>query len=88
MDFLVNDIGGYELNVKETFRAVWIILSANIHLVSINEIDFEEWFNELAEQKGPQKLLEMKSTENSRPSRFTKLVAKCARKCLHLSVPV
>ena len=59
-----------------------------MHLVEICESDFEEWFNELADKQGQERLLEVKSTEGQEASRFAKLLARCARKCLHLSIPV
>ena len=61
-------------------------------LKELNVEDFQEWFEMLAtrhpEAGQDSMYIEFKSKEGDEPSPFAKLLALCARKSVHLSVPI
>ena len=82
---------------KRAYKAAWFILSANMPLKELNLEDFREWFDSLATRKpnapadggADAKYIDLKPKDDGNvPSPFTRLLMLCARKSVHLSVPI
>ena len=79
--------------MKRAYKVAQIIVANNMqHPTELSIDDFSEWFNELSHLDqsvhNTKKVIEYKQEEVIGPSPFARLIFKCARKSVHLSIPI